>query len=96
MSSRILRTVRAKADAAHIWLYIAQENEQAADKLIDQIDERLQSLARMPLSAEAVDHLYPGLRRTSVGSYVIYYRPLNEEIEVIRILHGARQPEDLL
>ena len=51
--SRIERTTRARNDAAEIWFYIAQDNDAAADTLLDHIDERLKSLARMPLSAEA-------------------------------------------
>ena len=27
---------------------------------------------------------------------VIYYRPIEDGIQVLRILHGARQPEDLV
>ncbi len=94
--ARIERTPKAKIDAAEIWLYIAQDNDAAADELIDKIDNRLKSLARMPLSAEAVDFIRPGVRRSSVGNYVIYYWPIDGGIEVLRILHGAREPEGLV
>ena len=43
---RILRTPEAKIDAAEIWCYIAEDNEAAADKLIDQIEDRLAMLER--------------------------------------------------
>jgi toxin ParE1/3/4 len=94
--SRIERTTRARNDAAEIWFYIAQDNDAAADTLLDHIDERIKSLARMPLSAEAADFVRPGVRRSSLGNYVIYYWPIDEGIEVLRILHGARDPKGLV
>lgn len=92
----IKRTARARNDAVEIWAYIARDNDAAADELIDEIEQRLQSLARMPLSAEAVPFIGEQVRRSSVGNYVIYYRPITEGIQVLRLLHGARQPEDLI
>jgi toxin ParE1/3/4 len=32
----------------------------------------------------------PNLRSAHVGKYTIFYRPEDEGIEVIRVLHGAR------
>lgn len=93
---RIRTTPRARTDAIEIWTYVARDNADAADKLVDRIEERLQSLARMPQSAESVPFIAEGVRRSSVGNYVIYYRPADDGIEVLRILHGARQPEDLV
>lgn len=92
---RIERTTRAETDAIEIWVYIAKDSDDAADDIMDQIDSRLQSLAAMPLSAEAVSHIAANVRRSTVGSYVIYYRPIEEGVQVLRILHGARQPENL-
>ena len=93
---RIDRTDRARTDAVEIWLYIARDNDRAADGVIDAIDHRLADLARMPMSAEAVPYIGADVRRAPVGNYVIYFRPIDSGILVLRILHGARQPEDLL
>ncbi len=92
----IKRTSKARTDAVEIWAYIARDNDAAADDLIDDIERRLESLARMPLSAEAVPFIGDQVRRSSIGNYVIYYRPISDGIQVLRILHGARQPEDLV
>jgi len=37
----------ARADMTEIWLYIAADNEQAADRLDDQLKERMQRLAEI-------------------------------------------------
>ncbi len=50
----------------------------------------------MPLSAEAVPALGHRMRRFSIGSYVVYYQPIEDGIRVIRVLHGAREPGELL
>jgi toxin ParE1/3/4 len=96
MTHRIEKTARAETDAIEIWLYIARDNPTAASDVIYDIECRLRSLAAMPESAEAVPEFGRRIRRSSVGNYVVYYRPIDDGIEVIRILHGFRQPEDLV
>jgi len=93
---RIEKTTRAETDAIEIWLYIAGDNPSAASETLDDIERRLESLAIMPESAEAIPAFGRNLRRSTVGNYVVYYRPIPDGIEVIRILQGSRQPEDLL
>ena len=93
---QIKRTQRAKNDAIEIWAYIAKENGAAADKVIDQIDQRLKSLSFMPLSGTAMPFIAPNIRRSVVGRYSIYYRPVEEGIEVLRILHERRKHDDLV
>ena len=34
--------------------------------------------------------LAPELRSFPVDNYIIFYRPISEGIQVIRVLHGAR------
>jgi toxin ParE1/3/4 len=36
------------------------------------------------------DELIPNLRSFPVGNYLIFYKPLPDGIEVLRVLHGAR------
>lgn len=37
--------------------------------------------------------LSAGLRSFPVGRYVIFYRPLQDGIDVVRVLHGTRDLE---
>jgi toxin ParE1/3/4 len=34
--------------------------------------------------------LLPNLRSWSVGNYVIFFRPMSDGIDVVRVVHGAR------
>jgi toxin ParE1/3/4 len=36
------------------------------------------------------DELVTNVRSFPVGNYLIFYRPVNQGIEVLRVLHGAR------
>jgi toxin ParE1/3/4 len=94
--ARIVRTQSARADVAAIAWHIAQDNPAAADRWLDEIDETLALIADYPTLGEAVDQFAPNLRRHCIGNYLLFYRPLDDGIELRRVLHGARRFEDLL
>ena len=96
MTSRYRLTRKAEEDARDIWLYIAEANVAAADKLIDRFTELFKLLAGNPGMGQSQEQHRPGLRCFPVGNYFIFYRAIDDGIEVYRILHGARQLEDLL
>jgi toxin ParE1/3/4 len=80
----------ARSDLDEIWLYIAQDNLDAADKFIHAIVSRFPKLAAMPLIGRQREELSPRLRSFPVACYVIFYRPMKSGIEIVRVLHGAR------
>jgi toxin ParE1/3/4 len=80
----------ARSDLDDIWSYIAQDNIEAVDKLIRVIIFRFPKLAEMPLIGRSREELSLGLRSFPVGRYIIFYRPLKNTIEIVRVLHGAR------
>lgn len=80
----------AKADLDEIWLYIAQDNPDAADKYIRAVVSRFPTLASMPLMGRQREELSPRLRSFPVGRHVIFYRPLDNGVEIARVLDGAR------
>jgi toxin ParE1/3/4 len=80
----------ARTDLDEIWFYIAQDNMDAADKFIHAIVSRFPRLAAMPQLGRQREELSPRLRSFPVGRYVIFYRPMENGIEVARVLHGAR------
>jgi toxin ParE1/3/4 len=93
--ARLRKTSEARADLIAIWLYIAQDNLSAADRLMDRIDRTLQLLLQFPMMGEAVDHLRPGARRSLVGNYQLFYEPTADGIRLLRMYHDARRIEDL-
>jgi toxin ParE1/3/4 len=93
---RIFRTEPSKADVLSIFEYIATDNPTAAFGWIEKLDEALERLAESPFIGEQVDHLAKGVRRQCLGNYLIFYKPIDDGIEVRRVLHGARRIHDLL
>jgi toxin ParE1/3/4 len=65
-------------------------NAVRADAFIDTLDRKFHILAQRPRIGRARDELAEGLRSFPVGRYVIFYLPLPEGIEIVRVLHGAR------
>lgn len=92
---RIERTYPARGDLQQIWLYIAQDNLAAADRLIDEIERTLELLARSPQMGQSVDKYRGGLRQFTVGNYVLFYQSINDGVRLVRVFHGARNLEDL-
>lgn len=92
---RIVRTPRSRRDALDIWLHIAANDISAADRLLDKLDETLRSLAESPEMGRARPELLPMLRSFPVGSYLLFYRPRRDGIELLRIVHGARRLRSL-
>ena len=41
----------------------------------------------------ACDDLGEGLRRVGQGSHIVYFRKVDDEIEIVRILHERMLPE---
>lgn len=89
------RSRLADNDLYEIGLYIARDNPAAADALLVEIGQTSQRLAVFPDSGRKRDDLMRGLRSAPVGNYVIFYRPISGGIEVVRVLHGARDVEGI-
>ena len=83
-------TNRAQDDLIAIWVYVARDNPAAADRLLDALDERMGALATHPLLGPARPDIAPDLRYLVADNYLILYRLLGDEVEVVRVLHGAR------
>jgi len=90
---RVKKTVRAELDLDEIWLHVAADSPSAANALLDSIGVRSSLRATQPLSGRLRPELGADIRSFVVGSYVIFYRPLADGVEIIRVLHGARDIE---
>jgi toxin ParE1/3/4 len=87
---RIQRTEEAKEDLVEILATVGRHSSGAADRLADEIEHRCQIHASFPLMGTIRESLAPGLRSFAVGKYVIFYKPLDDGIELVRVLYGRR------
>lgn len=86
---------RATADLIEIWSYIADDSEAHADGFIDKIYDTMELLARQPGLGRHRDELAPGIQSFAVGRYIVFYRVVTGAIEIVRVLHGARDIENI-
>jgi len=86
----ILKRPRAKSDLSEIWDYIAEDSEARADSFVDRIDQKIRTLAQRPGIGRLRDELLPELRSFPIGRYTIFYLPIADGIDVVRVLHSAR------
>lgn len=86
----LVRKPRAKRDLLEIWEYIADDSEERADEFVARIDLKFCALAEHPGLGRPRDKLAEGLRSFPVGRYIIFFRPLAKGVEIIRVLHSAR------
>lgn len=93
----ILRTPQAEEDIIEIWFYIAVEKQSAlnADRFMDKLDKQLTFLAQNPGIGTPKNQYIKGLYQFIFGNYLIFYFPLSNGIEIIRVLHGARDLDTL-
>jgi toxin ParE1/3/4 len=95
MPSVVVRP-RALADLADIWAFIADDSVDQANKFATLVNSQFRTLARQPHMGRLRPELATNLRSLPVGKYVIFYVPLPKGVEIIRVLHGARDIESLL
>jgi toxin ParE1/3/4 len=78
----------------------AHSNLETALRFYDAADQTFELLAAHPLIGRQAD--LPGLRGARMfrirgfEKYLVFYRPVKSGIEVIRVIHGARDIERLL
>ena len=88
--SRVTRRPLAAADILDIWDHIAEDSVEQADRWVDKLDEKFKLIATQPLMGRARDELASDLRSFPFGRYVIFYEPIDDGIDVVRVLHSAR------
>jgi len=86
----------ARLDLDYVYDRIAADKPAAAQKWLNRTMDQFARLTRNPQIGEARDEVRPSLRSISHGSYVIYFRSRETELEIIRVLHGARDIQALL
>ena len=90
-------TPRAEQDLSDIWDYIAGDSIEAADRVLAALEKALHKLAKNPgighrreELADRRHHFFP------VHSYLIVYRFEAKPLQVLRVLHAARDVQSLL
>ena len=87
---RVLTTPTAERDLVSIGSYIPADNPDAADRLLATFQEKFERLAEFPRMGQSRPELAPSIHSYPIGNYLVFYLPLPDGIDVVRVLHGAR------
>jgi toxin ParE1/3/4 len=85
----------ARQDLRNIGDYIAHDNRQAARQFVTMLRGRCAFLAENPRVGRERSDLCEGLRSFPVQNYVIFYRILDQMVEIVNVIHGSRDIESL-
>lgn len=80
----------ARDDLDAIALYIAEDNPERALTFVAELETKAGQAAERPESFPARDELAPGLRSIVHDRYLLFFRELDHEVRIERVLHGAR------
>lgn len=89
MSNICRFTSTASRDIESIIDYIADSRDfDVAERFLDKINQRCRNLANFPNMGRNRDDVLPSLRSFPMGGYLIFYRPIKDGIEVVRVVSG--------
>ena len=95
MAYRIDVSPVAAEDIGHIFEYLLVRIREGALKVFRAIEEAILRLADHPFSAPKAEVAnQDDLRRISVPPYTVFHRVLSDTVEVVRVLHSARDLAD--
>ena len=96
-----MKTFRLSAQAGRevedIWEYIARDDVAAAGRVRIEFHEAFHELAQLPGMGHTRDDLTSQpVRFWPVRSYLVVYKPDTHPLEIVRVVHGARDLARLL
>ncbi len=85
---KVIFKEQAIIDLEDIWLYTLHTwSLRQADRYHAMILKEVEFLATHPKSGKDQNHVREGYRSSKIKSHVIFYRIVENELEIIRILH---------
>lgn len=102
MSRRVIWSPPAERDRDAIAEYISRDSPKSALRFLDAVEQACQRLADIPEIGGIWESSLPrlaGLRVWQIPgfeNYLLFYRPTDPAIQIVRVLHGARDLEKAL
>jgi plasmid stabilization system protein ParE len=83
----------ARIDLHEIWDYIAEDNTDAADRMMEKIEAALEALVPFPNQGHRrTDLTGRPIRFIIVREYLIAYAPEETPLWIVAVMHGRRNP----
>jgi len=84
----------AQQDLREIGAYIARDSLATALRVVETLESKCQRLAETPGIGRRREEIAPELRSFTMSPYLIFYREIEDGIQVLRVLHGARDIDE--
>ncbi len=85
----------ASQDLDEIYSYISHYSFDAATRFVDAFDRKCETVANFPGIGKIYEDLSPQLRGIILDKYIIFYRPVETDVEIIRVVSGYRNLEEI-
>ena len=87
---RYVINILASRDLNEIADYFAENSLEAGERFFIAFNQKCQQLVAFPNSGKSYASIHPDLRGLSLEKYVIFYRILDNGIEILRVVSGRR------
>ena len=88
---------KAVSDLEEIWLYTGEKwSKEQADRYYNLIFDEINYICKNVSAGKSIEHVRKGYRASKVKSHLIFYKIVNDTVEIIRILHERMDIENRL
>jgi toxin ParE1/3/4 len=90
MKGQLKLSPLAQYDLSEIWDYTAaQWNSDQAETYIRRLAQTMALIAAEPQLGQPCPHIREGYRRFPCGAHIMFYRLMDPDVEIVRILHKS-------
>jgi len=89
-------TLEARSSLQDIGDRIARDNPRRAELFVDELIDAAIAIGEAPRAFQLMDGFEAlGVRRRVHGRYLIVFREVGDEIRILDVVHGARDPASM-
>jgi toxin ParE1/3/4 len=85
----------AISDLNDISSYFAEQNVEAGERILALFTEKCTRLTNFPLMGKSYDFLRSGIRGVPLEGYIIFYRFIETNVVILRVVSGRQNLADL-
>ncbi len=100
--SEVNKRPQAIRDLIELATYIAEDSLDISDRFLAFVEETFKKVAQMPgisKPCQFFNTTLAGVRQYAIKGfrkYIVFYRPTELGVEILRVIHGARDIEAIL
>jgi toxin ParE1/3/4 len=88
-------SLAASQDLDEIFDYFASRSVEAGERFVAAFEQKCQNLVKFPNIGRSYGEIEPSLRGVPLNGYIIFYRLIENGVEIVRVVSGYRNLEAL-